>query len=255
MAFHKLWDHKFELAPGKWVFIPSDESKEQGKQIVSELKRKWRPPLYYHHCHRGGHIQAIKKHLGHHFFFHIDIENFYISINRSRVTRVLKKYFNYEIAREYARNSTVRLTLDTHSRIILPFGFIQSSFIASLCLKQSALGSRLHQLSFSPNFKVSVYVDDIIVSSNNLHLLEQEYLNVLLACRRSKWQINTNKTSAPSQKISVFNIDLSYQKLIISKKRMTQFSKAFSESTSVAQKNGIFNYIYSINPAQVKLLR
>lgn len=152
MAFHELWDQKFELAPGKWVFVPSAESRRRGEHIASEIKKKWQPPPYFYHCHQGGHVEAVKRHLASRYLCCIDIENFFTSINRSRVTRALKKYFGYEAAREFTKDSVIRLIADSSSRYILPFGFLQSPIIASICLDESALGRALHKLASTHSF-------------------------------------------------------------------------------------------------------
>lgn len=254
MAFHELWEQKFEIAPGKWVFVPSAESRQRGEHITAEIKKKWHPPAYFHHCHQGGHVQAIKQHVASTLFCCIDIEGFFTSINRSRVTRVLKKHFGYDVAREFAKDSVVRLTGDDESQYILPFGFVQSPIIASVCLDESTLGRALHTLASSSAVVVSVYVDDIILSSDDPHLLQRAYEHILAAAARSGWKINENKTRPPSQQISAFNINLSNEDLIISQERMNLFSEAYREATSDHQKEGILRYIRSINPDQTSLL-
>lgn len=204
-----MWEQKFEIAPGKWVFVPSAESRQRGEHITAEIKKKWHPPAYFYHCHQGGHVHAIKRHVASTLFCSVDIEGFFTSINRSRVTRVLKRYFGYDVAREFAKDSVVRLTGDDESQYILPFGFVQSPIIASVCLDESTLGRALHTLASSSAVVVSVYVDDIILSSDDPHLLQRAYEHILAAAARSGWKINQNKTRPPSQQISAFNINLS----------------------------------------------
>lgn len=254
MAFHELWDQKFELSPGKWVFVPSVESRERGKYIVSEIKKKWEAPSYFYHCHRGGHVEAVKKHLTHTYLCCIDIENFFTSINRSRVTRTLKKYFGYKIAREFAKDSVIRLSIDSSSKCILPFGFLQSPIIASICLHESALGDALNKLALTPNLIVSVYVDDIIISCNDLHLLQKQFEYVITIAKKSGWKISDRKTIPPGNQISVFNIEMSCGDLSISSERMSLFYKAYHDAISEHQKEGILRYIRSINPEQVDFL-
>ncbi len=254
MAFHELWEQRFELAPGKWVFVPSAESRQRGEHIISKIKEKWQAPAYFHHCQQGGHVQAIKQHLASTHFCCIDIESFFTSINLSRVTRALKKYFGYNVAREFARDSVIRLIGDGDSQYILPFGFVQSPIIASVCLDQSTLGRALHMLASNPDVVVSVYVDDIILSSDDPHLLQRAFDNILAAAARSNWKISENKTRPPSERISAFNIKLSNGDLMISPERMDLFSEAYREATSDHQKEGILRYIRSINPDQTSLL-
>lgn len=254
MAFHELWEERFELAPGKWVFVPSAESRARGEYITSKIKEKWQAPAYFYHCHQGGHVRAIKQHLANTHFSCLDIEGFFTSINLSRVTRVLKKYFGYEVAREFARDSVIRLVSDVDSQYILPFGFVQSPIIASVCLDQSALGRVLHELASKPDITISVYVDDIILSGNEEYRLQQKFESIKAAADRSGWKVSASKTQPPSEQILLFNIHLSRRNLIISPKRMGLFVDAYHQATSTHQKEGILRYIRSINPAQATFL-
>lgn len=254
MAFHELWEDRFELAPGKWVFVPSSESRQRGEHIVSRIKEKWQAPAHFYHCHHGGHVRAVKKHLANTYFFRVDIESFFTSINLSRVTRVLKKYFGYEVAREFARDSVVRVAGDVDFQYILPFGFVQSPIIASLCLDQSALGRALYELASRPDITVSVYVDDIIISGNSLHSLQKEFEIIKENTSKSGWNLGASKTQTPSDRILAFNINLSQGSIAISPERMSSFFEAYHQSASPHQKEGILRYIRSINPAQAAAL-
>ncbi|CAB3896132.1 reverse transcriptase domain-containing protein [Achromobacter mucicolens] len=251
MAFHELWEERFELAPGKWVFVPSAESRERGEYISSKIKEKWQAPAYFYHCHQGGHVRAIKQHLASTHFCCVDIEGFFTSINLSRVTRTLKQYFGYDVAREFARDSVIRLVGDVDSPYILPFGFVQSPIIASMCLDQSALGRVLHELTAKPDVTVSVYVDDIILSGNDPNRLQHEFESIKAAANRSGWKVSTRKTQPPRKEILSFNIHLSQGNLDISSERMSLFVDAYHQATSAHQKEGILRYVRSINPAQV----
>ncbi|MFP3744214.1 reverse transcriptase domain-containing protein [Achromobacter sp. SIMBA_011] len=250
MAFHELWEERFELAPGKWVFVPSAESRERGERITSKIKEKWQAPAYFYHCHHGGHVRAIKQHLANTHFCCVDIESFFTSINLSRVTRALKQYFGYEVAREFARDSVIRLVGDVDSQYILPFGFVQSPIIASVCLDQSALGRVLHELASKPDITVSVYVDDIILSGSDPYRLQQEFESIKAAADRSGWKVSTSKTQPPGEQILSFNIHLSQGNLTISSERMGLFVDAYLQATSDHQKEGMLRYIRSINAAQ-----
>ena len=66
---------------------------------------------------------------------------------------------------QYPKESTVVWPNHTPKAYILPYGFVQSVIIASFCLHKSALGRYLNKLGGS-GFKVSVYMDDIIVSTS-----------------------------------------------------------------------------------------
>jgi hypothetical protein len=101
------WSSKFELKPGKWVFVPTAQAVLEGKKIKREIEKCWKPPSYYFHLKSGGHVEALRMHRAHENFLRIDIRDFFGSINRTRVTRCLKEKFKYATARSFAHASTV----------------------------------------------------------------------------------------------------------------------------------------------------
>src|SRR5437763_9770416 len=102
------WSNRFELKPGRWVYVPTPEARAVGLKIKAQMQDKWCPPGYYFHLQRGGHVAAVRSHLESRRFLRADIRNFFGSINRTRVTRCLKPLVGYKVAREWAVNSTVR---------------------------------------------------------------------------------------------------------------------------------------------------
>ena len=83
------WSSKFELKPGKWVFVPTPEAVTTGKKIKKTIEKCWRPPAYFFHLRVGGHVEALRSHLNHDNFLRVDIKDFFGSISRTRVTRCL----------------------------------------------------------------------------------------------------------------------------------------------------------------------
>jgi hypothetical protein len=246
------WQSKFQLKSGKWVFVPTPQSVALGRKIKRSIEQKWTAPNYYYHLRSGGHVEALHSHLNHSVFFHIDIQNFFGSINKTRVTRSLKRHFAYEQAREWAKESTVTdPTSKSNKHSIIPYGFVQSQLIASLCLFESALGKCLDRVSKNTNAAVSVYVDDIIVSSCDNALCALIFEELKNASTRANFCLNSKKQESPSVSITAFNIDLKNQSLRINDTRMTLFAEALSNSTSEHQKNGIRNYIGSVNAEQL----
>lgn len=243
------WDSRFELKPGSWVFVPTDESRQTGIDIKAALEGRWRPPKNYFHLREGGHVAAVKSHVENKCFVHLDIQDFFGSINRTRVTRCLKDRFGYAQAREIANQSTVVHPEREGRQFILPFGFVQSPLIASICLYQSALGACLKRLG-GRGITVSVYVDDILISgpdeSHLLPALEQ----IKQAAERAGFSLNASKEEGPSASISAFNIELSHQSLAIAPERWAEFAEAFKASESEHQKHGILGYINSVNGDQ-----
>jgi len=138
------WVTRFELKPGTWVFVPTDEARQLGYAIKQLIEERWRPPKNYFHLTSGGHVRAIHSHLENKFFVHLDIQNFFGQVSATRVTRWLKPLVGYEKAREFAKASTVAHPV--HGGTMLPFGFVQSPLLASLCLFHSALGRCLNEV-------------------------------------------------------------------------------------------------------------
>ena len=246
------WLNRFELKPGRWVYVPAADARASGTAIKVEVERLWSPPDYFYHLQSGGHVAALRSHLGSSIFFKADIQNFFGSINRTRVTRCLKSKFSYKVAREWAVASTVQDPGSTN--MTLPYGFVQSQLLASLCLSESALGRVLHRISRKDGAAVSVYVDDIVVSTRDAALLEKLYADVVLAADRSRFTLNPAKSTAPSPQISAFNILVSEAQMSIEPTRLAQFASALARGATPSQKQGILNYVNSVCPAQLGTL-
>lgn len=249
------WEHKFEIRPGVWVYVPSVKTSELGERILQSIRNKWIPPLYFYHLRTGGHLKAARLHLKSSFIAVIDIKHFFQSTSRSRITRDLKAYFTYSQAREIAKFSTVKNLSDTPHKHILPFGFVQSPMLATFCLDKSHLGSLLRRLNKHPNVKLSVYMDDVIISSNDIVQLQTTYDEILLAMDKSGYQVNMIKTQAPSSLIKVFNLYLSKGNLKVTSQKMRDFLIDFYASDYEPHKIGVKNYVESVNPEQAKLLK
>jgi len=253
-SFESRWISRFEIKPNAWVFVPTSEFIRYGTEIKQTVAKRWHSPRYYYHLRDGGHVSALKKHIKHKHFIHLDIQNFFGQINRSRATRCLKDYFSYSEARKIAIKSTVALPRSAIKKYILPFGFVQSAIIASLCLHKSTLGKHLHQLAKKSDLTVSVYMDDIIISSNNQHQLEEVLVSVEVAAEKAGFPLNKTKQEGPCDQITAFNILLTENELKITDERLDEFIEAYKASTNPNQKDGIFNYINCINSNQVSFL-
>ncbi|MCW7555698.1 reverse transcriptase domain-containing protein [Endozoicomonas gorgoniicola] len=244
------WIDKFELKPGTWIFVPSEESRRSGRKIKRLLESRWANPDYYYHLREGGHVQAMKSHTSGKYFLHLDLRQFFSSINRSRITRSLKVRLGYKNAREIAKVSTVPGQTPDSSAFVLPFGFVQSPVLASICLRHSKLGKTLHALSKKTQTKVSVYVDDIIISTQSAEEAQDALTEVKAAAKRSRFPLNADKEEGPAEQITAFNIKLSFSSLTLSEERLSQFLKAYRESDSQRKKEGILGYIESVNSGQ-----
>jgi hypothetical protein len=245
------WSSKFELKPGtgKWVFVPTKESKETGTKIKAAIQECWSPPSYYFHLRSGGHVEAVKSHLGHTTFLHVDIQDFFGSINRSRVTRNLKAKFSYEVAREIANASTVRHP-DDKDRYIIPYGFVQSQIVAALCLDQSRLGTYLGKLCKQKDVALSVYVDDIIVSCADANQANSILVGLIAAAESAGFTLNPDKQEGPAAEITAFNILVANASMAIEGNRLAKFVEALAVTSSEPQRAGILSYVKSVNAAQ-----
>jgi hypothetical protein len=177
------WISRFEIKPGTWVFVPTEASVNAGRELKAAIEGRWHAPPNYFHLASGGHLSALRAHVENAHFAHLDIQNFFGQVNKSRATRCLKQYFGSVEARRMAAESTV--VHPTLGGAILPFGFVQSPILASLCLSKSALGRCLREAPRRFGVKVSVYVDDIILSSNDESRLTEAIQNVESAANRS----------------------------------------------------------------------
>lgn len=249
------WEHKFEIKPGVWVYVPTAEASEVGERILQAIRNKWIPPLYFYHLRTGGHLKAARLHLKSDFLAVVDIKQFFQSTSRSRVTRDLKAYFTYPQAREISKISTVRNLSNSPHKHVLPFGFVQSPMLATLCLDKSHLGSLLRRLNKHPNVKLSVYMDDVIISSNDLIQLQNVYDEILVAMDKSGYQPNLVKTQAPSMLIKVFNLSLGRGGMKVTPQKMSDFLIDFYASDYEPHKIGVRNYVETVNPEQAKLLK
>lgn len=236
--------------------MPDDITKIRGKEIKNAIATKWNPPHYYAHLRKGGHVTALKKHLGNTLFIRTDIEQFFNSINRNRVTRHLHTLFkDYSLARSMASESTVLWPDHTPKSYILPYGFVQSAVIASLCLHKSALGRYLNKLEGN-GFKVSVYMDDILVSTSlPIEQAEAVLAEIRSKANRSLLELNPAKTIGPVDSICAFNVTLTQHYIEISNERLAEFEKELSDTNKQSVVDGILGYVETISPAQADSLR
>jgi len=241
------WASRFELKPDTWVFVPTQASMKMGREIKRTIQARWDAPPNYYHLLAGGHVEALRIHADNTWFIHLDIKNFFGSINRSRITRSLKNLFGYSHAREIANLSTV--IHPNFGGFILPFGFVQSPIIASICLHKSALGRCLSLLQKSGT-RVSVYVDDLIISSDTLEVAVEALTAIKHSAERSGFELNHEKEEGPAPKITAFNLDLSKNRLAVEPNRLKEFSEAFLGATSEHQQRGIIGYVESVNSDQ-----
>lgn len=246
------WKSKFQRK-GKWYFEPSDAGRLAGAQIKKHIEKHWVAPDYFYHLKQGGHVSALRTHLSSRYFARVDIENFFGSINQSRLTRCLNKKVNYLIAREWTKLSTVKAPTD-NKKFIIPFGFVQSPILATLCLHESALGVCLKKLSTQSELKISVYVDDIIISSESEEVCLAALTSLTTAAERAKFKFNEMKWEGPAKSITAFNVELSQNSMELTPRRLLEFKNKLQTTNKPAVINGIVGYVSTICEKQAATL-
>lgn len=254
MIYKASWLNRFEIKAGRWVYNPTLESRQAGRQILKILNESWKKPDYYYHLRTGGHVEALNIHLENQFFATIDISDFFGYISRTRITRALKSLVSYKTARKIAKLSTIKAIETYPHSHHLPYGFVQSPLLASICLFDSTLGKLLDLIHKSNSTTISVYMDDIVISSNDEDSLSQLFDEIFIAADKSKFILNSDKTKPVSQKTEAFNIVLSHGNMTIEYERFVKFQQAYALSKSKPQKRGIGSYVGSVNKQQAKLL-
>jgi hypothetical protein len=132
--------------------------------------------------------------------------------------------------------STASIQTPSGQVFALPFGFPQSTILASLCLSKSRLRKTLEKINSMPNMRVSVYVDDIIISCNELEASLAHFAEVKKAACSSAFTLNTAKLEGPAQVINAFNIALTSTSLHIQDWRLQELKKLYDSSDSGNQK-------------------
>jgi reverse transcriptase-like protein len=250
------WVTKYQRKPGRWVFEPTDEYSAIGEGIRKAVAKLWRAPSYYFHLRAGGHVAALRRHAGKTYFARFDIEDFFGSVSRNRVARLLKElHFSYDDARQTAADSTVRHPT-VPGRSVLPYGFIQSPILASVALSKSRLGSALDHLHQKVRaINISVYVDDIIVSCDDHAKLEEVCGVLTAAAKKSRLAFNPAKSQGPASAITAFNIELTHGNLEIEAERLAEFAAMLAATPSAQREQGIVSYVTSVNAAQAAALK
>lgn len=204
---------------GKPVYAPSDLGRRIGKDIKARIESAVQFDDFYFHLKAGGHVAAIHLHRPNRYFARVDIENFFYCIGRNRVVRCLKEV-GIERPDHYARWSCVKNPYGTPS-YALPYGFVQSPIVATLLLMRSALGEYLKQASTS--LTVSVYMDDISLSSNDLDALRSGFDKLLETMADAQFPVNNAKVRVPGESMDIFNCDLAQHMTVVSQVRQNEF--------------------------------
>ncbi len=223
-----------------------------GAKIKKQVEGVWTAPDYFFHLRAGGHVRALQVHMRQTSFLHLDIQDFFGCVNRSRTTRCLAPQFGYTNARQMANDSTVRHPVDL-GKFMLPYGFVQSPLLASLAFAQSKLGSCLSKLR-REGYCVSVYVDDIIISAGSDSALHTCWPEIQSAAESAKFVLNPTKQQGPGPMVAAFNIELSHGSLRLQSERFDRFKGVYQATSNPQERDGIFGYVQTVNPSQAATL-
>ena len=244
---------KYLDSNGLLIYTQTDEQQKLGYQFISLIRDRWNPRPYYYHLQPGGHVAAARSHLHHQYFARTDLKKFFYNVTRRKVSRVLGGIgINYESVQNIVAHSIV---LDQASNVRhVPFGFVQSPLLATLALHKSALGAFLKTLSHSTSVTMSIYMDDILLSSDSIADLQLAIDGLLKSSTIGNFPINQEKLVLPCAALEIFNIELSQHKMEISAERLQEFEGAIRQSSSAEVIHGIISYVHTVNNLQAMQL-
>lgn len=233
------FDYFYRGPKGKPVFVPSDKGRELGNELKQLIEARVEFDNIYSHYRAGGHVAALHEHRQNKFFAKLDLKNFFYTIARNRAGHALYK-IGIEDPGEYARWSTVKNPYQTPS-YALPYGFVQSPAIATIVLKQSELGSLA--LKLSATMTVSVYLDDVSVSSDSKEDVGEALNALATTAAKSGFVVNEKKLFGPSETIELFNCRLEHSVSEVTEARRREF---YSVDRSQESRDGFERYCASV---------
>jgi hypothetical protein len=199
-------NYKFKYrSRGKYFFVPNEKCERRGRRMIQFFSTRVDFPDYFFHYKKGGHVAALHEHLNNALFFKIDVQNFYYSIARMRVTRALRDS-RYPGAGTFAKWSCV-VNPGPGPKFSLPIGFVQSPLLASLVLMKSPVNDAIERARAN-GVCISVYLDDFVGSHNDLAVLTAAYEDIRDTCVAAGFIPNPGKLVPPRTAITAFNCDL-----------------------------------------------
>jgi len=212
------YDYKYRKK-GKPVFAPNDRSRKIGKDIKRQVDRAVQFDPFYYHLQSGGHVAALHAHRQHRYFARLDLERYFYSISKSRVQRALVDNGILR-ARHYAKWSCVRNPYGDPA-YSLPYGFVQSPILATLVMMNSVAGTFFRNLG--ANVAISVYMDDISLSSDDRNGLKDTFEATWLRLEEASFVINRGKVREPGTAMDLFNCDLEHGRTAVQQTRVAEF--------------------------------
>ncbi|MFT3808938.1 MAG: reverse transcriptase domain-containing protein [Micropepsaceae bacterium] len=216
------------LRKKKPVFVPSSVGRRIGAEVKDKVEDLYSFDPMFFHLRDGGHVAAIHSHRDNAFFAKIDIENFFYSVSRRRVRSALNR-IGCDKVEFYSKWSTVRNPF-RDPPYSLPYGFVQSPVLATLVLATSEFGKHLQSLPKS--ISVSVYMDDIALSSNNSVALSDAFASTKAALEKEGFKSSKAKEADAVDSIAIFNCDLSQGLTEVQPSRIEKFETEMRSADS-----------------------
>ena len=242
----KNYEYSYRNAKGKPVFAPSAEGREIGRKVKELVSEAVEFDSIYYHLKPGAHVSALHAHRDNTWFSRIDLKNYFYSISRNRINRELRG-IGVRHHERFSKWSTVRNPYETPS-YSLPYGFVQSPILATLAFQNSAVGTLLRDMP--AEVTVSVYLDDIGLSSSNPDLLRKAHHATLRAVEESNFVVNMDKTAAPSDQMVLFNCDLTHASANVRAERIDEF---FSTERSEPSASAFLAYCEAVSAGNLTL--
>lgn len=218
------YEYKTLSQKGKRIFVPTEDCRKIGGHILKEIKDRHAFPSIFCHMHRGGHIKALHVHIGSSFFLQFDIKNFFYSISRDRVFRAMRA-LGIPDSDNLSRWSTVR-NPDTGPKYCLPYGFVQSPALATIALERSPLGFFLASTEVSGYCRVSIFMDDVIISSSSEIKLTAAANELPSILKKSSFEVKDGLNLSVKTHVNPFNCTLSSGKSAVLADRVAEFYKS-----------------------------
>lgn len=246
------YSFKFEIRPGKLVYVQLKAARVRASKILKEVRRHGYKPdrIFYHIKRAGGHVAALHAHQHNDFFSRFDISNFFSRVTRTKISRALRDI-------GFSRNQAFDIAMDavvvTGTEKALPFGFRQSPLLATLVLEQSLLGITLKELA-AAGLTVSVYVDDIIVSGVDQADLVTASARIQAAADAANFPLSHDKMGIAQPIVEAFNCSLTYSEVAILDDRMDEFVEHYNR-TGASGRAAIESYVGAVSPVEtIRLL-
>jgi len=153
-------------------------------RIASLLCRIQMPDFLHSGVKKKSYVTNANAHLGDHPVLTMDISSFFKSVSKTSIYNSFVQYFNVspDIAGLLAELCSYNGHLPTGSRISLPLSF--------WCSKK--MYDKLNSYCFNKDIKMTVYVDDITFSGEQVTSLVQKHLIRII--HGSGYQVNQKKT-------------------------------------------------------------